>query len=191
MASQAALDEARSCLAVLESWEGFWPGARKCKELLEDLTGKASEAIRTGAAVNAAAAAVASNVPRGSSSQGPMAGPSAPSPSSSAGMYPDGRPPNPSAAPISVPVSERLIKNRPRRDRSRDVPLSPRNAHGPAHYRTDCECIPVLPLHSFICVPPCPCPLAGRDGASGLPSGRSAVVAYFAPCDGSARTTAC
>ncbi|KAI0650062.1 fungal-specific transcription factor domain-containing protein [Trametes meyenii] len=129
MASQAALEEARSCLAVLESWEGFWPGARKCKELLEDLTGKASEAIRT----------AANNPPRGSASAtsaqgGP--GHSAPSPSSSTSVYPDGRQQGPSA-PISVPVSERLIKNRPRRNRSRDVPLSPRNPHAPARYRTD------------------------------------------------------
>ncbi|KAI0637850.1 fungal-specific transcription factor domain-containing protein [Trametes polyzona] len=160
MASQAALDEARSCLGVLESWEGFWPGARKCKELLEDLTGKASEAIKTAAL----------NPPRGStmgaSAASPQGapGPSGPSPRSSMQMYPDGRPQGPST-PISVPVSERLIKGRPRRDRSRDVPLSPRNAHAAAHYRTDCECR----------LPAC--------AGSGLPSGRSAVAAYFAPCD--------
>ncbi|KAI9001236.1 fungal-specific transcription factor domain-containing protein [Trametes punicea] len=134
MASQAALEEARSCLAVLESWEGFWPGARKCKELLEDLTGKASEAIR------AASAAAANASPRRSTSQQQHSGPSAPSPSASSSLYPDGRPQQGPSTPISVPVSERLIRNRPRRDRSRDVPLSPRNAHGPAHYRTDCEC---------------------------------------------------
>ncbi|EIW62114.1 uncharacterized protein TRAVEDRAFT_115809 [Trametes versicolor FP-101664 SS1] len=131
MASQAALEEARSCLAVLESWEGFWPGARKCKELLEDLSAKASEAIRT---------AVFHPPPRGfmgASSSSPQAapGPSAPSPSPSSPMYHDGR-----SASISVPVSERLIKGRPRRDRSRDVPMSPRNAHASTHYRTDCEC---------------------------------------------------
>ncbi|KAI0771902.1 fungal-specific transcription factor domain-containing protein [Trametes elegans] len=135
MASQAALEEARSCLTVLESWEGFWPGARKCKELLDDLMGKASEAIRT--AVN--------NPPRGSpsgASAQSAPGPSAPYPPSSTGVYPDGcaQGQGGPSAPISVPVSERLIKNRPRRDRSRDVPLSPRNAHAPAQYRTDCEC---------------------------------------------------
>ncbi|KAI0829489.1 fungal-specific transcription factor domain-containing protein [Trametes gibbosa] len=154
MASQAALDEARSCLAVLESWEGFWPGARKCKELLEDLTAKASEAIRTAAL----------NPPRGSSMASTSAASATPGTSGPPPMYSDGRSQGPST-PISVPVSERLIKNRPRRDRSRDVPLSPRNAHGPAHYRTDCEC------------------LARGVAASVLRSGRSAVAAYFATCD--------
>ncbi|KAI0370240.1 hypothetical protein BV20DRAFT_1019279, partial [Pilatotrama ljubarskyi] len=142
MASQAALDEARSCLAVLESWEGFWPGARKCKELLEDLTGKASEAIRT-AATTPPRGSTATSTSASGASPSMHSGPSAPSPSSSSPMYPDGRAQGQgqgaASAPISVPVSERLIKNRPRRDRSRDVPLSPRNAHGPAHYRTDCE----------------------------------------------------
>ncbi|KAI0356597.1 hypothetical protein OH77DRAFT_1520108 [Trametes cingulata] len=139
LASQAALDEARSCLAVLESWEGFWPGARKCKELLEDLTGKASEAIRAAAAVHPPRGSGPASSASGASHPG-HPGPSAPSPSSSAPMYADGRPQGPgqgASAPISVPVSERLIKNRPRRDRSRDVPLSPRTAHSAAHYRTD------------------------------------------------------
>ena len=44
-ASAAAMEEAKSSLAALESWEGNWPGARKCKELLVDLTNTASEAI--------------------------------------------------------------------------------------------------------------------------------------------------
>lgn len=41
-----AMDEARSCLPIIESWEGHWPGARKCKELLAELTSTADEAIR-------------------------------------------------------------------------------------------------------------------------------------------------
>ena len=41
-----AMDEAKSCLPIIESWEGYWPGARKCKELLAELTSTADEAIR-------------------------------------------------------------------------------------------------------------------------------------------------
>ncbi|KAF8897300.1 fungal-specific transcription factor domain-containing protein [Infundibulicybe gibba] len=41
----AAMEEARSSLSALESWEGHWPGARKCKELLIELTTTANEAI--------------------------------------------------------------------------------------------------------------------------------------------------
>ncbi|KAK1228904.1 hypothetical protein PQX77_008062 [Marasmius sp. AFHP31] len=44
-AAATAMEEAKSSLAALESWEGQWPGARKCKELLVDLTSTASEAI--------------------------------------------------------------------------------------------------------------------------------------------------
>ena len=129
-ASQAALDEARSCLAVLESWEGHWPGARKCKELLDDLTAKASEAIRS----------AANGLPRGSTSEASSYGPSgtsAQSPSSSS-MHPDGRS-HVTSASISGPIPERHIRGKPRRNRSRDVPLSPRNAHAPSHFRPDCE----------------------------------------------------
>ena len=44
-ASKVAMDEAKSCLEAVESWEGIWPGARKCKELLLDLMNTAREAI--------------------------------------------------------------------------------------------------------------------------------------------------
>ncbi|EMD41046.1 hypothetical protein CERSUDRAFT_131540 [Gelatoporia subvermispora B] len=107
-ASQAAMEEAKSCLAVLESWEGHWPGARKCKELLEDLTATATEAIRT-----------ARNTQ-------PRAPSSASSSSMSSSML-DGR-----SGPMAVPMSERLIKSRPRRNRSRDIRLSPRQSVGSA-----------------------------------------------------------
>lgn len=44
-----AMEEAKSCLPIIESWEGHWPGARKCKELLAELTSTADEAMgRTG-----------------------------------------------------------------------------------------------------------------------------------------------
>ncbi|TFY72503.1 hypothetical protein EVG20_g500 [Dentipellis fragilis] len=44
-AANAALEEARSCVTALESWEGSWPGARKCKELLSELMITAREAV--------------------------------------------------------------------------------------------------------------------------------------------------
>lgn len=51
-AASAAMEEGRSCLGALESWEGYWPGARKCRELLTELTNTAEEAIK--AATNGA-----------------------------------------------------------------------------------------------------------------------------------------
>lgn len=44
-ASAVAMEEAKACLDAVESWEGIWPGARKCKELLLDLMNTAKEAI--------------------------------------------------------------------------------------------------------------------------------------------------
>jgi len=44
-ASAIAMEEAKACLEAVESWEGIWPGARKCKELLLDLMNTAREAI--------------------------------------------------------------------------------------------------------------------------------------------------
>lgn len=46
-AASLAMNEAQSCLPALESWEGHWPGARKCKELLEELMATAREAIQS------------------------------------------------------------------------------------------------------------------------------------------------
>lgn len=45
-ASSAAMDEGKSCLGALESWEGYWPGARKCRELLLELSNTAEEAVK-------------------------------------------------------------------------------------------------------------------------------------------------
>ncbi|KAL0949563.1 hypothetical protein HGRIS_009612 [Hohenbuehelia grisea] len=47
-AATAAMEEAKSTLSALESWEGQWPGARKCKELLLELANTAAEAIAHG-----------------------------------------------------------------------------------------------------------------------------------------------
>lgn len=45
-AAATAMDEVKSCLPAIESWEGLWPGARKCKELLTELTNTADDAIK-------------------------------------------------------------------------------------------------------------------------------------------------
>ncbi|KAF7331806.1 Zn(2)-C6 fungal-type domain-containing protein [Mycena kentingensis (nom. inval.)] len=47
-AATAAMEEAKSTLSALESWEGSWPGARKCKELLMELTTTAADAVAQG-----------------------------------------------------------------------------------------------------------------------------------------------
>jgi len=47
-AAAVAMEEAKSTLAALESWEGHWPGAKKCKDLLIDLINTATEAIAHG-----------------------------------------------------------------------------------------------------------------------------------------------
>ncbi|KAI0959822.1 hypothetical protein AcW1_004536 [Taiwanofungus camphoratus] len=110
--SQTAMDEATSCLSVLESWEGHWPGARKCKELLEDLTATARDAIRTAASGQANGASV----------------------SASSG-YVDGRLSN----AVPMPVSERLIRGKPRRTRSRDPRLSPHQTPAGLQFRPDSQ----------------------------------------------------
>ncbi|OSX59228.1 hypothetical protein POSPLADRAFT_1048569 [Postia placenta MAD-698-R-SB12] len=97
--SATAMEEATSCLGVLQSWEGHWPGARKCKELLEDLTATAREAIRS-------AAGGLANSGRAQA----MASPS----------LPEGR----MSAAVPMPISERLIRGKMRRNRSRDPRLA-------------------------------------------------------------------
>ncbi|CAE7105927.1 unnamed protein product [Rhizoctonia solani] len=45
-AAQTALAEVDSCLTCLETLEDAWPGARRCKELLEDLQAAAKETMK-------------------------------------------------------------------------------------------------------------------------------------------------
>ena len=47
-AARAAMTEAESCIGVVAAWEGTWPGARKCRELLSDLASTARDAINRG-----------------------------------------------------------------------------------------------------------------------------------------------
>ncbi|KZT12954.1 uncharacterized protein LAESUDRAFT_689966 [Laetiporus sulphureus 93-53] len=118
-ASQAAMDEATSCLSVLESWEGHWPGARKCKELLEDLMATAREAIR----------ASVSGQRRGGANSSPVRF------DSPASALPEGR----VSSAIPMPMSERLIKSKPRRNSSRDPRFSPHQAVAGMQFRPDSQ----------------------------------------------------
>ena len=113
-ASRTAMEEARSCLGYLETWEGSWPGARKCKELLDDLIGTASDAIRTAMANQAGMPPPTPSNPSSNPQSNMSSGPASPSPLASGSM----------AAPINVPSSADRMKHR--RNRSRDPRLSPR-----------------------------------------------------------------
>lgn len=129
-ASSAAMDEAKSTLSALESWEGQWPGARKCKELLMELTDTATDAIDKNDKANAT----------------PLAGPSTKPPvgASSGSRLPERRrsvtiATTPSAA---IPPSSRMNRNRTRRNHSRDPSTSStssRRLAAVSPYRVDCE----------------------------------------------------
>lgn len=125
-AAQTAMEEAKSCLAVLESWEGHWPGARKCKELLDDLAVTAADAIK----------GINSGQMRASTSQ--SSGSNVPAvhhgriPSQSPSRAPDRRATGPMQAPVSA------MKSGQRRNRSREVRISP---HQIPSYRHDRMCL--------------------------------------------------
>ncbi|KAG1753815.1 fungal-specific transcription factor domain-containing protein [Suillus paluster] len=115
----ATMDEAKSCLTALESWEGRWPGARKCKELLMELTNTAEEAIRKGSGDSRQAQMM------------PMAPPAAPA------MLERRR--SLVSSPGQVPTVNRPIKSKPRRiSRSRD-PASTRRSMVSSPYRVDSQ----------------------------------------------------
>lgn len=118
-AAATAMEEGRSCLGALESWEGYWPGARKCKELLSELANTAEEAIKA-----AAHNANGSGVP-GSMSSGVTSNPER------------RRSVTISPAQMSGPAPGRPIKSKPRKiSRSRD-PYSRRSVA--SVIRVDCK----------------------------------------------------
>lgn len=106
-AAAAAMEEAKSSLIALEAWEGIWPGARKCKELLAELTDTASAAIAQGSTNKKA------SVPLQSSSA------SAPPP-----VLPRRRSVTITTAPSGSASSGRVVKGRSRRNQSRDPSTS-------------------------------------------------------------------
>lgn len=108
-----AMDEARSCLPIIESWEGHWPGARKCKELLAELTSTADEAVRR--------ATDPSMMPMGQN------------------VAPIALESRRSLVSGQVPTVNRPLKMKPRRiSRSRD-PSTTRRSAVASPYRVDCE----------------------------------------------------
>ena len=133
-ASQMAMEEAKSCLGILEGWEGYWPGARKCKELLEELAATAGEAITV--LQNQQQQQNVSTPPNMSNVSTPSTKVSSGTASPSA-MQQDTR----MGAPAMVPgsTSERMLKNKARRNRSRDVRLSPRLVPQSGYHRHDRE----------------------------------------------------
>ncbi|KAJ7904289.1 fungal-specific transcription factor domain-containing protein [Mycena olivaceomarginata] len=103
-AASAAMDEAKSSLGALESWEGHWPGARKCKELLIELTNTASEAVaQSGTETTHPPPAAGSSVSPGRERRRSVI-----------------------IATGSGPGSGRVAKNKPRRNQSRDPGTSTR-----------------------------------------------------------------
>jgi hypothetical protein len=112
-AASAAMDEAKSSLGALESWEGQWPGARKCKELLIELTNTATEAVEKSGTEAAPAP--------------PPAGPAVSS----------GRERRRSVTIATGSGSGRVAKNKPRRNQSRDPGTSTRRLAAVSPYRVD------------------------------------------------------
>ncbi|KAF8974598.1 fungal-specific transcription factor domain-containing protein [Flammula alnicola] len=124
-AAAAAMDEVKSTLVALESWEGQWPGARKCKELLIDLINTANEAIAQGPRDKSAGA-----TPTQTSSSGNP-------PSNTTSSHE--RRKSVTIAPNSggnVPPG-RVVKGRPRRNQSRDPGTSNRRLAAVSPYRVD------------------------------------------------------
>jgi hypothetical protein len=118
-AAATAMDEAKSCLTALESWEGHWPGARKCKELLAELTHTAEAAIRNG------------NSDTRQSQMLPMPPPVAPA------MLERRR--SLVSSPVQITTVNRPIKSKPRKiSRSRD-PASTRRPLTSPPYRVECK----------------------------------------------------
>jgi hypothetical protein len=120
-AASLAMEEAKSSLTALESWEGQWPGARKCKELLVELTNTANEAMR-----DAAKPGEDPNVPM------PVLPPSSTSLSTERRRSITLPTPSSSAGP------GRVAKGKDRRNLSRDATTSSRR-HLASPYRKDSQ----------------------------------------------------
>ncbi|PFH52693.1 hypothetical protein AMATHDRAFT_56791 [Amanita thiersii Skay4041] len=113
-AASAAMDEAKSTLSALETWEGQWPGARKCRELLIELTSTATEAIKKneeGHPTPLATSTGLSTVPSVGASSGPR-------------VSERRRSVTIATTPTTAPPSARISKSRTRRNHSRDPSTS-------------------------------------------------------------------
>lgn len=113
--SKLAMQEAQSSLEAVSAWEGDWPGARNCRELLVELVATANEHLEK-----------------------------AKSPTFQPEEIPQKASPPASAGALQSSPGSRAIKNKPRRDRSRDSNPSPRQVHATAiaagpSFIPDCE----------------------------------------------------
>ena len=116
-AASAAMDEAKSTLVALESWEGQWPGAKKCKELLIDLINTATEAI---------------------TQEKSTAGTTPTQPSNPSSPTTHERRRSVTIGTVTTgPAPGRVIKGRPRRNQSRDQSTSNRRLAAVSPYRVD------------------------------------------------------
>ena len=101
-AANAAMLEAESCIGVVSAWEGIWPGAKKCRELLGDLALTARDAINRGPVQNTMQPASPPFV---------SGSPSSP----------------PRSAHLARSLSGRVMKNKHSRGKSRDSLRDPRD----------------------------------------------------------------
>jgi hypothetical protein len=118
-AATAAMDEARSSLAALESWEGQWPGAKKCKELLVELTNTANQAIAQANKQSQPAAPASASSPT-----------AVPAPTSQ-------RRRSVTIATAATVPGRVVVKGRSRRNQSRDPSTSSRRMAAVSPYRVD------------------------------------------------------
>ena len=165
-AATAAMEEAKTSLIALETWVGIWPGARKCKELLMELTETASEAIAQGSTNQTAIT---------------LQSPSAPAPAPAM--------PRRRSVTITTAASSgagRVIKGRSRRNQSRDPSTSSsRRMAAVSPYRLDCESFRnSYRTHVHTCVPAGERPRSTsrrRDHNVNDPLDRSNMTPYYQP----------
>ncbi|KAK0206288.1 fungal-specific transcription factor domain-containing protein [Desarmillaria ectypa] len=115
-ASTQAIEEAKTALVAIESWEGTWPGARKCKELLAELIATATDAVAKGT--------------NSDSNPSPPAAPHSPTPQRRRSVT------IATVAPNTIPGRMLKSKNTSRRNRSREQSGARRLAASPYHVDT-------------------------------------------------------
>jgi hypothetical protein len=136
-AANQAMEEAKSTLSALEAWEGNWPGARKCKELLTDLVMTANEAIMQGPSqANQAGGSTTEKKPVPAQPSSPI-GPSRTERRKSVTI---------STGPASSIPGGRTMRTRTRRTQSRDTAGSNRRLSAVSPYRVDSKSQIILPF---------------------------------------------
>lgn len=125
-AAAQAKEEVKSALSALEAWEGTWPGARKCKELLLDLMNTANEAV---AKVQGQGQRISVENLNGSTSTQPASPISARMERRKSVTI--------ATAPSSSQSSGRAVRTRTRRTQSRDHGTPGRRLSAVSPYRVD------------------------------------------------------